>query len=51
MVRNGPLTDALAPLINVRRGADGDKLTPTVTKCQRAGHERYSAQGRASATA
>ena len=25
--------DALAPLINVRRGADGDKLTPNVTKC------------------
>ena len=25
--------DALAPLINVRSGADGDKTTPNVTKC------------------
>ena len=27
------LPDALAPLINVRRGAEGDKQTPNVTKC------------------
>ena len=27
------LPDALAPLINVRSGAEGDKLTPNVTKC------------------
>ena len=26
------LPDALAPLINVRSGAEGDKLTPNVTK-------------------
>ena len=26
------LPDALAPLINVRRGAEGDKSTPNVTK-------------------
>ena len=25
--------DALAPLINVRSGAEGDKQTPNVTKC------------------
>ena len=25
--------DALAPLINVRRGAEGDKQPPNVTKC------------------
>ena len=28
------LPDALAPLINVRSGAEGDKQTPNVTKCQ-----------------
>ena len=28
------LPDALAPLINVRRGAEGDKQTPNVTKPQ-----------------
>ena len=28
------LPDALAPLINVRRGAEGDKQTPNVTKMQ-----------------
>ena len=27
------LPDALAPLINVRSGAEGDKRTPNVTKC------------------
>ena len=27
------LPDALAPLINVRSGTDGDKPTPNVTKC------------------
>ena len=27
------LPDALAPLIYVRRGAEGDKQTPNVTKC------------------
>jgi len=27
------LPDALAPLINVRSGAEGDKQTPNVTKC------------------
>ena len=27
------LPDALAPLINVRRGAEGDKQTPNVTNC------------------
>ena len=26
------LPDALAPLINVRRGAEGDRQTPNVTK-------------------
>ena len=26
------LPDALAPLINMRRGAEGDKQTPNVTK-------------------
>ena len=29
------LPDALAPLINVRRGAEGDTPTPNVTKCTR----------------
>ena len=30
------LPDALAPLINVRRGAEGDKQTPNVTKMSNA---------------
>ena len=29
------LPDALAPLTNVRRGAEGDKQTPNVTKRSR----------------
>ena len=28
------LPDALAPLINVRSGAEGDTLTPNVTKME-----------------
>ena len=32
MVHTGPPSpDALAPLINVQRGAEGDELTPNVT--------------------
>jgi len=31
------LPDALAPLINVRSGAERDKQTPNVTKCLRRG--------------